>query len=101
MSESQSRVRALTGLANDYMPWLLPRFAPLFELPQLHGVAEMAAAVQTGAAVGLAADLDGRIARASTSLPSDSPLVLLSEELRTALGPARENLKALVAGLKD
>jgi cyclic beta-1,2-glucan synthetase len=61
----------------------------------------MAAGVQTGAAAALAADLDGRIARAATSLPSDSPLVLLAEELRIALGPARENLKALTAGLND
>ena len=39
LAETQRRVRALTGLASDYMPWVLPRFAPLFELPQLHGVA--------------------------------------------------------------
>jgi cyclic beta-1,2-glucan synthetase len=101
LAETQRRVRALTGLASDYMPWVLPRFAPLLELPQLHGVAEAAAGVQTGAAIALAADLDARIARASATLPSDSPLVLLAEELRAALAPARENLKALAAGLKD
>ena len=41
LTETRRRVRALTGLASDYLPWVLPRFAPLFELPQLHGVGEM------------------------------------------------------------
>ena len=101
LAETQRRIRALVVIVRDYMPWLLPQFAPLLALPQLHGVAETAAAVQTGAAGALAADLDARIARASTSLASDSPLVLLAEELRIALAPAREGLKALVSGLKD
>ena len=54
-----------------------------------------------GTASALAADLDARIARASTGLASDSPLVVLAEELRIALAPAREGLKALASGLKD
>ena len=98
--ETRRRIRAIVGIVEDYLPWLLPKYAPLLALPQLQGVAENAAAVQSGAAAALAADLDARIARASTSLPPDSPLVLLTEELRLALAPARENLKALVNGLK-
>ena len=101
LAETQRRIRALVVIVRDYMPWLLPQFAPLLALPQLQGVAETAASVQTGAASVLAADLDSRIARASTSLASDSPLVLLAEELRIALGPAREGLKVLAGGLKD
>jgi hypothetical protein len=101
LAETQRRIGALVVIVRDYMPWLLPRFATLLALPQLHGVAETAAAVQIGAASALAADLDARIARASTSLAADSPLVLMAEELRIALGPAREGLKALTAGLKD
>ncbi len=101
LAETRRRIRALVVVVGDYMPWLLPRFAPLLALPQLQGVAETAASVQTGAASALAADLDARIARAATSLASDSPLVLLAEELRIALGPAREGLKVLANGLKD
>ena len=101
LAETQRRIRAVVVIVGDYMPWLLPKFTPLLALPQLHGVAETAAAVQTGAAGALAADLDARIARASTSLASDSPLVLLAEELRIAIAPAREGLKALVSGLKE
>ena len=101
LAETHRRIRAVAGIVQDYMPWLLPRFAPLLDLSQLHGIAETAATVQTGLASALAADLDSRIARASTSLASDSPLVLLAEELRIALAPAREGLKALASGLKD
>ena len=70
-------------------------FAPLLALPQLQGIGDTAAAVQTGSAANFAADLDARIARAATSLAADSPLVVLAEELRIALAPARESLKAL------
>jgi cyclic beta-1,2-glucan synthetase len=101
LAETQRRIGALAGLVRDYMPWLLPQFAPLLALPQLQGVAETAATIQTGAASGLAGDLDARIARAATSLPADSPQVVLAEELRLALGSAREGLKAIASALKD
>ena len=101
LEETQRRIGALAGLVRDYMPWLLPQFAPLLALPQLQGVAETAATIQTGAASGLAGDLDARIARAATSLAADSPLVVLAEELRLALGSAREGLKAIANALKD
>jgi cyclic beta-1,2-glucan synthetase len=67
----------------------------------LQGPADSAAAVTMVAAGPLAVDLDGRVARASTSLPSDSPLVLLAEELRNLLGTARENLRVLSRELLD
>ena len=101
LGETQRRIGALAGLVRDYMPWLLPQFAPLLALPQLQGVAEAAATIQTGAASGLAGDVDARIARAATSLPADSPLVVLAEELRLALGSARDGLKAIASALKD
>jgi cyclic beta-1,2-glucan synthetase len=101
LAETQRRIRAMVTIVRDYMPWLLPQFAPLFALPQLQGMAETAATVQTGSASGLAADLDARIARASSSLASDSPLVVLAEELRLALGSAREGLRALANELKS
>jgi cyclic beta-1,2-glucan synthetase len=101
LAETQRRIRAMVTIVRDYMPWLLPQFAPLFALPQLQGMADTAATVQTGAASALATDLDARIARASSSLASDSPLVVLAEELRLALASAREGLKALASELKN
>jgi cyclic beta-1,2-glucan synthetase len=101
LAETHRLLHGLVTIVRDYMPWLLPRFAPLLALPQLQGVSETAAMVQTGSAGNLAAELDARIARASTSLASDSPLVVLTEELRIALASARERLKAVAVGLKD
>jgi cyclic beta-1,2-glucan synthetase len=101
LGETHRRISALVALVRDYLPWLLPQFAPLLALPQLQGLADSAAAVTIAGAGPLAADIDARIARASTSLPSDSPLVLLAEELRHSLGTARENLKVLSRELLD
>jgi cyclic beta-1,2-glucan synthetase len=101
LAETQQRLYALVVVLRDYMPWLLPQFAPLFALPQLQGLRDAALAVQTSAAGGLAGDLDARIARASTTLAADSPEVVLVEELRVALAPARERLKRMVTGLED
>jgi cyclic beta-1,2-glucan synthetase len=101
LAETQRRIQALVVLVRDYMPWLLPQFAPLLALPQLHGISETAATIQTAAASGLAADLDARISRAATGLASDSPLALLAEELRVDLSSAREGLKTLAHELKS
>jgi len=101
LGETHRRITALVALVRDYLPWLLPQFAPLLALPQLQGLADGAAAVTIVGAAPLATDLDGRIARASTSLPSDSPLVLLAAELRNLLGTAKENLKVLSRELLD
>jgi len=34
-TETQSRISAILALLHDYMPWLLPEYAPLRELPEL------------------------------------------------------------------
>ena len=99
LAETHRRIRALVTLVSDYMPWLLPQFAPLRALPQLQGLASAWSSVSTADASALAADIEARIARASASLPPDSPHVLLAEELRSALPPARERLKALAGEL--
>ena len=66
---------------------------------QLQGLAPTADTILTGNTEAFAADLDARIARASASIPADSPEVLLVEKLRTALHPARERLRALTFSL--
>ena len=55
LAETHRRISAMAGLVADYMPWLMPRFAPLLSLPQLQGFSETAAAVQVGNASLLAA----------------------------------------------
>jgi cyclic beta-1,2-glucan synthetase len=100
LAETHRRIRALVTLINDYMPWLLPQFAPLRALPQLQGLAGAWATVSTADASALAGDLENRIARSSVSLPADSSHVLLADELRSALPPARLRLKALAGELQ-
>ena len=101
LAETHRRISAMAGLISDYMPWLLPRFAPLLALPQLQGFSETAAEVQVGNASLLAADLDTRLARASTGLASDPGLLKLTDELRTVLASAREGLRVLASELKS
>jgi len=101
LAETHRRISAMVGLIGDYIPWLLPRFAPLLALPQLQGFSETAAAAQVATASLLAADLDTRLARASAGLASDPALLKLADELRTALASAREGLKALASELKS
>src|SRR3984885_14571157 len=100
LAENHRRINGMAGLIGDYMPWLLPRFAPLLALPQLQGFSETAAEVQVGNASLLAADLDTRLARASTGLASDPGLLKLADELRTVLASAREGLRVLAIELK-
>jgi cyclic beta-1,2-glucan synthetase len=100
LAETHRRISAMVGLVTDYMPWLMPRFAPILALPQLQGFSETAAAAQVSNASLLAADLDTRLARASTGLASDPTMLALADDLRTSLASAREGLKALASELK-
>ncbi len=99
LAETHHRIAALAALVRDYMPWLLPEFASLRALQQMQGLTPAVETIATGNAEAFAADLDARIARASASIPADSPEVLLVEKLRTALHPARERLRELALSL--
>jgi cyclic beta-1,2-glucan synthetase len=99
ISETHRRIATFLNFVRDYMPWLLPEFAPLRGLPQLQGLMHTADTILTANGTAFATELDARIARASASLPADSPGVLLAEKLRTALHPARERLSELTNSL--
>ena len=101
LGETHQRIRAVVALVRDYLPWLLPRFGPLFALPALQGAAEVAAAVVTAGGAAFATELDARLARAATSLAAGSPEARLAEELQIALLPAREGLQELANGLHE
>ena len=101
LAETQQRIRAIVVLVRDYMPWLLPKFGPLYALPAMKDTTAVAAAVASEGGAMLATDLDARLAKAATSLAINSPEARLAEELQVALLPAREALKDLSRGLKD
>jgi cyclic beta-1,2-glucan synthetase len=100
LAETHRRISAMASLIHDYMPWLLPRFAPLLASSHLQGFSESAAGVQVSNASSLAADLDSRLTRAAAGLASDPAMLKLADELRTSLASAREGLKALASELK-
>jgi cyclic beta-1,2-glucan synthetase len=98
--ETHARIRAINALGRDYMPWTLPEFAPLRELSSL--------ALKTDGpqpsledAAEFAAQLDQRLARAWATLTTDSPHVLLGEQLRDQLGPARQRLQELADATRN
>ena len=100
LAETRRRILAIATLVAETMPWLLPEFAPLRALPQMQGLNLTADTILAGNADAFAADLDGRLSRASASLAADSPEVLLVEKLRTALPSARERIRTLVLSLQ-
>lgn len=99
--EAWRRVAALAELARNYMPWLLPEYAPLMGLSQLHGIASASAAVSAAKAAETAADLDARLARAAATFPPESPLVVLAAKLRSEIRPAEQRIDSLVRNLHD
>jgi cyclic beta-1,2-glucan synthetase len=100
LAETRLRIRAIAAFVTETMPWLLPEFAPLRNLPQMQGLSSTADTVSVSNANAFAADLESRIARASASLAPDSPEVLLAEKLRTALPAARERIQTLTRSLQ-
>ena len=88
-AELERRRSALSGFVETYAPWLAPRFAPLFELPEFATDADRKVP-QLQAAEEYAADLEQRLARFAKG--SLSPL---AAELRTLLTPAIQRLSKL------
>ena len=101
LHETQQRIRAIVVLVRDYLPWLLPKYGPLYALPAMKEVIGVAASVAIAGGAVLATDLDARLAKAGAGLASGSPEARLAEELQVALLPAREALKDLARGLQD
>lgn len=98
-SEADRRRSALAVFVETYAPWLLPRFASLFELPRLsaeidHGIPQF----QEAAAY--AAGLEKRLAEVEVT--SQAPdLAALAAELRALVTASVENLARLLADIAD
>lgn len=100
-AEFRRRAMALATLVSDYMPWLLPEFLPLRKAPQLQGMEYSAAMVSIGGAADFAGELDARVSRAAAIPSGDSPSVVMVEQLRLLLQPARRRLESLKLALQD
>jgi hypothetical protein len=82
------------------MPWLLPDYAPLRELPEL-SIKPEAWSVAVDDAVAFAGQLDVSLHRARLKLIGNSQLLALAESLSAALPVAAENLRRLSAALRS
>lgn len=109
MEEASRRQRALALFVGEYTPWLLPRFAPLFEY---FGVAASAKkedldskqgsqvpTLQT--AVQYVSALERRIVDTPVTHAEGSSLSALATELRSLLPAVREKLARLQAEIAD
>jgi cyclic beta-1,2-glucan synthetase len=99
VAETLCRIEAIRALIRDYLPWALPEFAPLRALPQF-GRDEKAGALSIREALVFAEALSVRLSGAWGAVSTDAPISDLAERLRTCLGTAIENLRALAAGLR-
>jgi cyclic beta-1,2-glucan synthetase len=100
--EAQTRAHALLRLVTEYLPWLLPEFAPLRPMPQL-GLKDGSAHPTLRDAAAYAEQLDASLARTwatpNAENVASSENVVLCERLRGMLPAAAERLRALAEEL--
>jgi hypothetical protein len=101
LMETQQRIKAIFTLLENYMPWLLPEFAPLREFPELVPHLDPDA-ITIEDASRIAESLHSRIAGDLLRFTAGRPVMLeLGERLRESLQGAIGNLRTLDAGLSD
>jgi cyclic beta-1,2-glucan synthetase len=98
IAEVRQRVSALGTTLREYMPWLLPEFKALREIPQL-GLREETMFPSLEGAAEFAGQLDSRLSRAWATR-EDEANVFVGEQLRTMLPRAREKLYSLAQSLR-
>ncbi|QNI32366.1 glycosyl transferase [Alloacidobacterium dinghuense] len=96
--EVRKRVSALTTIVREFMPWLLPEFKPLRAVPQI-GLREETMFPPLDTAAEFASQLDSRLSRAWATGEDDAN-VFLSEQLRSMLPRAKQQLAGLAKSLR-
>jgi hypothetical protein len=103
LPEMRSRLQAICKVIADHMPWLLPEFAPLRQMPGLTLREEDLFPALENAA-DFAELLDQRLARAWATLNAtndDMERSVLAEKLRSELPASRDRLKKLAAHVQS
>ena len=96
-AETQRRISSILALVRDFMPWLLPEYAPLRDVPEL-AIDEKAERLSIEEAAKFAEDLENKLTHASAA---SNGSFSLAGQLRAALPAATNNLRTLAAGLRD
>jgi cyclic beta-1,2-glucan synthetase len=100
LAEMQSRINAILALLHDDMPWLLPEYAPLRELPELT-IKQDVYTLGPNDAVAFAEQLEVNLGHAWRKLIGNSQLLALGEQLRASLPSAAQNLRNLAGALRS
>jgi cyclic beta-1,2-glucan synthetase len=99
-TETRRRVDAIVALLKEYMPWLLPEFAPLVELPEA-AIQQDAYSLTIDEAVVFSKRLTERLVQAIPITADNALLLTLGEHLQAALSVASQNLRSVSSALRD
>jgi hypothetical protein len=99
LTETRHRVSAILALLQSYMPWLLPEYAPLRELPEL-AVQQHADTLTIEEAIEFSEHLHERLIRAWPAFADRATLLVLGERLRASLPAAAQNLRSIATTLR-
>ncbi|HET6205660.1 MAG TPA: glucoamylase family protein [Terracidiphilus sp.] len=96
--ETRNRIHALLDLVRDCMPWLLPEYRPLREIPELE-INLKSETLTIEAAAAFAEELELKLARPAAADPSGDSLAAAA--LRAALPGAARSLREYAAGVRE
>jgi cyclic beta-1,2-glucan synthetase len=95
--ETQHRIVSAHALIRNLMPWLLPEYAQLRDVPEL-AINKNAETLSIDNAANLAEDLDTKLAHSSAASNGSNSL---AAQLRACLPAAAQQLRALADSLRD
>ena len=94
LAEAHQRVTAILILLRDYLPWMLPEYAPIREMLQ-PAIGEEAESMSFEEIIGFTQALSTRLSRVWSAITAKPMLKSLGEQLRAALPVAQANLRSL------
>ncbi len=103
LHETQTRLRAISSLIKNYLPWLLPEFVSLQQIRSL-ALHPEELSPRLADAANFTEQLEHRLSRAWARLNAtedEQGRSVLVEKLRAELPDTRQRLKQLVATIKD
>ncbi len=103
LNETRTRLRAITSLITDYLPWLLPEFLPLHHIPAL-GLHDEDLFPLLKNAAPFADQLENRLSRAWATLNTvedGSSQSVLVEKLRAEMPAVSKRLRDLTASIQS
>ncbi len=99
LMETQQRVTSILILLRDYLPWMLPEYAPIREMLQ-PPIGEEAEKLSFEDAIAFTQALSTRLSRVWGAITAKPAMKTLGEQLRTSLPVALANLRALVSRIE-